>query len=60
MIYLLSVMPEGFEELDLPEGKNYIDLKQERVWRYVGKDLQSVTVSDLIARKAVVNPFCRI
>ena len=53
-------MPEGFEELDLPEGKNYIDLKQERVWRYVGKDLQSVTVSDLIARKAVVNPFCRI
>lgn len=25
MIYLLSVMPEGFKELDLPEGKDYMD-----------------------------------
>lgn len=24
-IYLLSLIPEGFKELDLPEGKNYID-----------------------------------
>ena len=25
MIYLLSVMPEGFKELDLPDGQNYLD-----------------------------------
>jgi len=25
MIYLLSVIPEGFKELDLPDGQSYID-----------------------------------
>lgn len=30
MIYLLSVMPEGFKELDLHDGKDYIDFNCRR------------------------------